>query len=90
MEILIHLWFTHATAMRGLSDLVVSGDSVVVEHCDDLLIESVSADSCATDLLYCCWLIVDTKHLKLQLCLPKVEYLGHMQTGSLSQAILLQ
>lgn len=38
---------------------------MVVQHCDGLLIESISADSCVTDLLYCCkfWLIVDTEDL---------------------------
>lgn len=38
---------------------------MVVQHCDGLLIESISADSCVTDLLYCCkfCLIVGTEDL---------------------------
>lgn len=58
-----------ATVKRDFSEVVLPSGSVLVQHCDDLLIASVSADSSVNELLYCCklWLIMDTDHL-WQIC----------------------
>ncbi|CAM5081071.1 unnamed protein product [Eretmochelys imbricata] len=72
--------FSHIVK-RDLDDIEFKMDSTLVQYIDDLLLALPSLEASKTDSLTLLQALAEKVHKasksKLQLCLPKVHYLGH-------------